>query len=726
MAPKKKQLTAVKKLELSKLNPNEIQREMMGKDLDLEKLVVYLKSQILFDAVDRVVDVTVNRAIDEASTVDVVLNDYDRSIIRSWAINAKLDINIDGLWFRLVSCSRTAGDDNLTLTFEQREIALLRSYPKPDTNTYTKANARHWVKWASRDKGTTRAEFILNLIREVKEVDIPVVIPHLHQTQPIVKNTDLATPWTTGDNVASSSGIDPNYNKNKASQTYLGVQAQVPGHKKITAPRPQPLKVKTARATPEQIRNANTILTVGVQKGARRKVLVASIMVAIDESTIHNLAGGDRDSVGVFQQRDSWGSYDDRHDVATSAGMFFDACMKVDAAQPGQSFNDLCQNTQHSGTPLAYGQYRWEAEAFCNAFGIPPGGEGDAITGGSAGSDPTTEGSAATANSMGQTWTNPGTDGTYYFYRGIPPTRNKGWWKREDNWTCIKRLADEVGWRAFFIGGVFYFLTDDDLFKTQPIATVTEETPGVMGIGFDYDVGRKGATVDLPCQVGLWSAPPGSVIVIEELGPLDGRWLVNTYSRSLFDDNADIALTKPQPKLREPTANNVSIPTWSQPQTPAAPNVNGPHPNVLQQIIPKRYLTSIGGLHPTEGLPDYEAMDWMAPSGSPVVAPEAGKVHRFSGYNPELPPPLGIHGPYGLSLYMLGESGTDYYMTHLGAYHCSVGDKVFAGQLLAQVGDYAQWGGADHCHCGLHNGTVTNDMLRHALPPADPTPDAKV
>src|SRR6516162_5716487 len=215
--PKKSAVTAVQKLELSKLNPNEIQRELMGKDLDLHKLVVYLKSQMLFDTTDRVIDVMVNRTIDGASTIDLSLNDYDRAIIRSWAINAKLDVQIDGLWFRLVSCSKNPNDDLLQLTFEQREIALLRSYPRPDTTAYSVENAKKWVKWASRDK-TTRAEFVLNLIREVKEVNIPVVIPHLHQVQNIAKTTDVSNKWSNP-TVASTGGIPSDFNtKHKAKK----------------------------------------------------------------------------------------------------------------------------------------------------------------------------------------------------------------------------------------------------------------------------------------------------------------------------------------------------------------------------------------------------------------------------------------------------------------------------------------------------------------------------
>jgi hypothetical protein len=569
VAPTSKAVTAVKKLELSKLDPNQIQREMMGKDLDLGKLLVYLKSQILFDTTDRVIDVQVNRGIDGSSTVDVSLNDYDRAILRSWAINAKLDIQIDGLWFRLVSCSKNASDDELKLTFEQREISLLRSYPKPDTTNYTIENAKKWVKWASRDK-VTRAEFILNLIREVKEVDIPVVIPHLHQIQRIAKQTDVATSYTPT-SVASSGGIPSDFNKYKTAHPSIGPGKGATANT-YTVTTTQALMVKNVRATKSQIANANTILTVASNMNARRKVMVCAIMTAIQESVLQNLAGGDGTSAGLFQQIDQyWGSYADRTDPATSARMFLERCIKDDASQPGLSFNDLCQTVQNSGHPTLYGQWRWEAERIVSAFGIPPGDEGNAPTGGTAGtSDSTTEGSAAAANAMGFTSTSPGADGSYYYYRGIPPTRNKGWWKREDNWTCIQRLAGEVGWRAFFIGGVFYFLDDDDLFKTQPIATVNEQTPGIMGIGFDYDVGRQGATVDLPCQVGLWLAPPGSLVVLEDMGPLDGRWLVNTFTRSLFDDNADIALTKPQPKLPEPaTESSNALPTWAN--TAAAP-----------------------------------------------------------------------------------------------------------------------------------------------------------
>jgi cell wall-associated NlpC family hydrolase len=328
--------------------------------------------------------------------------------------------------------------------------------------------------------------------------------------------------------------------------------------------------------TKEQRANANTILQVGQNMGARRKVLVAAIATATVESVLRNLdnAHSDGTSVGLFQQTDNngYGSREERADPATAARMFFNRCIAKDKEEPHVPTGQLCQDVQGSNFPNAYATRVEEASRTVAAFGVPQNK-----------GDDSTEGSAADANNMAATsnWS-PGGDNAYYYYRGIPPKNGSGnQWKREDNWTCIRRLADEVDWRAFFISGTFYYLTDDDLYKMQPSATITESTKGVLGIGFDYDLGKKGATVDIPAMVGLWLAPPGAIIVLQQMGPLDGRWLVNSFSRSLFSSNADINLAKPTPKLPEPADANVQqndMPTWQSGQdtTAWAPTQNGP------------------------------------------------------------------------------------------------------------------------------------------------------
>lgn len=73
----------------------------------------------------------------------------------------------------------------------------------------------------------------------------------------------------------------------------------------------------------EQLRNANVIATVGRNLGATRRDIVTALMAAIVESGLRNVKYGDRDSLGLFQQRAAWGSARDRTDPAKAAKMFF-------------------------------------------------------------------------------------------------------------------------------------------------------------------------------------------------------------------------------------------------------------------------------------------------------------------------------------------------------------------------------------------------------------------
>lgn len=62
--------------------------------------------------------------------------------------------------------------------------------------------------------------------------------------------------------------------------------------------------------TQEQYKNLQTIVSTGVSRGASEKMIISAIETGIVESQLRNLKYGDRDSVGVFQQRPSqgWGS----------------------------------------------------------------------------------------------------------------------------------------------------------------------------------------------------------------------------------------------------------------------------------------------------------------------------------------------------------------------------------------------------------------------------------
>ncbi|HWC21638.1 MAG TPA: hypothetical protein VG502_04980 [Flexivirga sp.] len=66
------------------------------------------------------------------------------------------------------------------------------------------------------------------------------------------------------------------------------------------------------RLSAEQAGCARRIVAASRASGLDRKAAEIALMTAIVETTLRNYTGGDLDSVGLFQQRNSWGSYAQR------------------------------------------------------------------------------------------------------------------------------------------------------------------------------------------------------------------------------------------------------------------------------------------------------------------------------------------------------------------------------------------------------------------------------
>ncbi len=114
--------------------------------------------------------------------------------------------------------------------------------------------------------------------------------------------------------------------------------------------------------TEEQGRNAATIAAVAAERGLPERAVVIALATAQQESRLRNLDYGDRDSLGLFQQRPSqgWGTDAEVQDPRYAAGQFFDRLVGV----PGWSerrLTDVAQAVQRSGFPEAYQQ--WEPMA---------------------------------------------------------------------------------------------------------------------------------------------------------------------------------------------------------------------------------------------------------------------------------------------------------------------------------------------------------------------------
>ncbi|NJP50822.1 heavy metal transporter [Streptomyces sp. SBST2-5] len=125
----------------------------------------------------------------------------------------------------------------------------------------------------------------------------------------------------------------------------------------------------TYEFTPEQAVNAATITAVGTSRELPERAVTIALATALQESALRNIDYGDRDSLGLFQQRPSqgWGTPEEIMDPAYAAGKFYDHLVKV----PGYTRLPLtvaAQKVQRSGYPQAYAKHEPDAALLAAAL----------------------------------------------------------------------------------------------------------------------------------------------------------------------------------------------------------------------------------------------------------------------------------------------------------------------------------------------------------------------
>lgn len=111
-----------------------------------------------------------------------------------------------------------------------------------------------------------------------------------------------------------------------------------------------------------QLQHASTINAVGLARGVSEQGRIIAVATAYQESSLRNRSNGDRDSVGLFQQRPSqgWGTADQIIDPVYSSGKFYDALLEVPGWQE-MTLTEAAQAVQYSAFPDAYA--KWEPQA---------------------------------------------------------------------------------------------------------------------------------------------------------------------------------------------------------------------------------------------------------------------------------------------------------------------------------------------------------------------------
>jgi hypothetical protein len=118
-----------------------------------------------------------------------------------------------------------------------------------------------------------------------------------------------------------------------------------------------------------QMANAATIAAIGVRRNMPEQAIVVALATAFQESKLENLESGDRDSVGLFQQRPSqgWGTVEQISDPRYSAGKFYAALKKVKGWEK-MRVTDAAQRVQRSAYPEAYEKWADESKVLAAAL----------------------------------------------------------------------------------------------------------------------------------------------------------------------------------------------------------------------------------------------------------------------------------------------------------------------------------------------------------------------
>jgi hypothetical protein len=120
---------------------------------------------------------------------------------------------------------------------------------------------------------------------------------------------------------------------------------------------------------PDQAGNAALIAAISMKRDLPARAASIGIATALQESKLRNIDYGDRDSLGLFQQRPSqgWGDPEEIMDPLYSTNAFFDVLVEVEGYE-NLAITDAAQEVQKSAYPTAYADHEPRARAFASAL----------------------------------------------------------------------------------------------------------------------------------------------------------------------------------------------------------------------------------------------------------------------------------------------------------------------------------------------------------------------
>lgn len=588
-----------------------------AEEIDLQEFYLDGK-KIDADIAAAVTGGNIEATIEAAATLTLDVVDPERQLLRSGIFNSQPRLSgPGGLHWILVAVGKS--DDNLTLTFEDYRVRVLRRLDKPRRVA----------------AGTViREQFARQLVAVVRHPEIKFSSPNLRSSRTINRTAD-------------------------AERETSRQASRQPGLKG------RGITVKGAAAQPDQIRILELALDVARSESAGTLATLALIVALIQESGCRNLPGGDRDSRGPLQVRDSTASSlrIDNRDVGEVTTTFLTrgywgrgGAIKIAKENPRWSAGKVAQQVQGSAYPAAYDPHLKEARKILKAYG---GGGGS-----------TTEGETERqAYSVG------------------PPGGPRG----ESVWAATGRIAEEIGWRRFIVGDTFFFASEKNLLASKPRLVIQEGVKGVDRINYDIDIGRPVDQATVTCRAAYWVAPPGSVVEVIESGPADGRWLVSSCQRGLYDPLTTIELRRGSALQKEKAPESEEDAVTSSSSSRSSSSTRR---GKMQRPVSGGRITSGFGRRqsPTKGASSqHDGIDYGVPIGTTCKAVWDGTVSRS----------LAANGGYGQYIEIRHADGLTTFYAHLSSRSVAAGDKVQQGDTIGKTGNTGTSTGP-HLHFGCH------------------------
>jgi hypothetical protein len=137
---------------------------------------------------------------------------------------------------------------------------------------------------------------------------------------------------------------------------------------------------------------------------------------------------------------------------------------------------------------------------------------------------------------------------------------------REDYWTGMNRLAQEVNWELVVDGDDIYYDSDVTLCRAAIEAVVDRLDEAVADWSYDWDLHHIATNMRLVLECGPFDFRAADVFQLKRFGPasagssigLPGRWLVGEIQRNPGDVVSTFTLVQPTRPLKEPAPQVVS------------------------------------------------------------------------------------------------------------------------------------------------------------------------